>query len=268
MSNCDSELEDLMWGGKNETQINISFKPVEETRKDICYCTKEGTIMELSAKDAMFICPKCSSTVKTDVYQAEDQSFNKIKYDNKALRVFNTYWLPIIGKEDWNTNKMEPGDLAKLDEYLNLKNFRSKNARSMLTCSELRQFIKDLRLPNALNTHVTKLLIYFGVTPPYEPTTRESDIIFKWYLEAINTYESIKLNLNQIIPGLEERSNNIARTYYIYKIIEAVWPNDDKMKTVLKFIHLQHTDTIYSNDLIWEKICEKINLKYIPTLRY
>jgi hypothetical protein len=103
---------------------------------------------------------------------------------------------------------------------------------------------------------------------PYQPTSNETEIIFQLYLKSINVYELIKDRLNEIIPGEKTRDNNITRTYYIYKIIEAVWDNNSPMQTILPFIHLQQSKTIQTHDLIWEFICKKINLKYRPTERF
>jgi len=253
----------------NEKDFTFASIKDEASRIDICLCTGKETLMELCINDSRFVCPKCNSISKIENYSYIDQSNIKIKADSKALRVFNIYWLPIIAAEEWSVeNDMSSKDLEEIIDELNFKNYSTTIAKKTLTCGIIRSIIKTRKLPNSLNQHVTKILLYFGVDLPYKPTHQETDIIFRWYLEAVNEYEKIKDSISNFIPGIKSRDNNITRPYYIYKIIDSVWKDNKNMRTLLQFIHLQHSKTVETNDLIWEKICENINLKYYPTERF
>jgi hypothetical protein len=184
------------------------------------------------------------------------------------MRIFNTYWLPIIGCEDWSVDDdMSKADREMISADIEFKNYSTPVAKKTLTCRVIRTSIKNHKLPNSLNQHITKILIYNGVPLPYKPSDKETDIIFRWYLESVNAYDHIKDTIASLIPGSKSRDNNITRPYYIYKIIDAVWREDKNMRSLLQFIHLQHTKTVEANDLIWEKICETIKLPYFPTER-
>jgi hypothetical protein len=233
---------------------------------NICKCTEEGTVMEYSNIDSQLVCPKCQSITKINIQI--NTEYNNNKRDLKTLRTFTNYWNPILGIEDWSVNKIDEKDFNELVEYINLNGYDTPIAKKRLTCITLRSFIKYLKLPNILNQHITKILIHFNVPAPYQPTHEETETVFKWYIDAVNSYTTIKSKIPDLIIGFKERDNNIARQYYIFKIIDSIWRDDVNMRSLLPYIYLQQTKTISDNDLIWKYICEDIGLDYYPTERF
>lgn len=258
-------------GGDDDDEILSFSTEIEKPsgwldRYDVCKCTPEGTIMQVAA-DSKLICPKCNSFILNNIINTDDCQIPNMqnKPDTKALRLFYNYWRPILGTEDWDPKEMPEDDYRRLSELLVLHNYTTVARKLTLRGDTLRKFVKELGLPAALNNHITKLLIHFGMQFPYTPTQEETDIVFRWYIEVIGVYDKIKERISEIIAGAKCRDNNITRPYYIYKIIEAKFPPGHKMHLILPFIHLQHNKTIEKNDLIWEKICADVGIQYIPT---
>ena len=237
-------------------------------RYDVCKCTSEGTLME--SINAKLICPKCHTCIVNDVMTAEDYQLNNMnnKTDLKTLRLFNTYWQPIIGAEEWEFEpNISKDNYKKFMEHLILNNYTTTNRIQMLTHDIIRKYIKDLDLPANLNLHITKILKHLGKPLPYTPPQTEIDEIFKLYVNVIGSYDKLKHKIPEICGAGKNRDNNITRPYYIYKIIEVRFPKTHKMQLLLPFIHLQHSKTLEKNDLIWEQICRDVKIQYIPTCR-
>jgi hypothetical protein len=60
------------------------------------------------------------------------------------------------------------------------------------------------------------------------------------------------------------RINRNYYPYYIYKIADSILPEDDyENRRILYYIYIQSKETVESDDLNWELICN-----YIPELTY
>ena len=148
-------------------------------RIDICNCVENGVQMDFDSRESRYICSLCHSITKSENYSIDDNQLNaktnRIKADSKTLRVFLNYWNPIIGQEDWNIQEnMSLNEYKALIDYLELNNKNTVLIRKTITCDLMRKYIKDLKLPNALNQHITKILNHIGVALPYQPTTEET----------------------------------------------------------------------------------------------
>ena len=81
------------------------------------------------------------------------------------------------------------------------------------------------------------------------------DVLFegeKLFLSVLTTRDCVK--------GLNK--NRIYYPYYIFKIWDLLLED----KSILDFIYLQSPPTLKKNDIEWQLICEKLKLKYSPTV--
>jgi len=228
----------------------------EEKRYDVCHCIPDGTIMENINNE--LICPKCKSIISNNVINMDDNFNVIIKVSQKEEHNFDKYWKPIVGEEeDWYITKLSDDEQARIKDYLNTLGYVD-NYIQKISPERFREILKnDLNMKTEVVTHTTKIMIHYGYKLPYTPTKEDKDIIFRKFYEFMNLYE-------QENATNTERSNNMAKLFYIYKIIQTFFPETHRINLLLPFIKLNQKSTLKNNDLIWKKLCEKNNIIYKP----
>lgn len=247
--------------------MSVSIVP----RIDICNCVIGGVKMQLCTQESKMICPKCSKAISVkgtvvddQQYQAQDGGVGR-NTGGRVYKTFTQYWDPIIGIERWDVSQAQES-VDRLITHLNQNGFITLAARKTLTCDLMYKYIKELGMTDKLSKHITRLLVHFGVTAPHKPDDTETKIVYDRYISVLGVYDRIKDDISKMSGG-KKRANNITRPYYIYKIIETTFDKKHQMRTILPFIHLQHRDTVISNDLTWKTICENLRFTYYPTDR-
>ncbi len=228
----------------------------DKHRYNICHCMPDGTIMTILNNE--LVCPKCKSIISNNVITIEENFIMINKQSQKEERNFDLYWKPIIGQEDnWSIKNISDDELARIQAYLEILNFNGPRIQN-LTAERFRNILKnDLNMKTIIISHSTKLMLYLGYKLPYTPTKEDHDFIFRKFSEFMLAYEQE----NVADP---DRSNNMAKLFYIYRIIQTFYPITHGIQKLLPFIKLNHKSTLKNNDMIWEKLCKKLDVTYKP----
>lgn len=226
---------------------------------DRCDC---GEQMEINPEDSQYICPFCGLTKQVDgVIFRDDQTYaqagSKMRAnDYSAMKHLND-WLPkIFGEERANVPQSV---IDKVRAYM------IRNKLTLDQISNARKMREILRDPDVSETghndHTTQIIRRVGGRAPASPTDAERSIIVAKYKIVISHY-----------PTIAGANSNIKYCpYFVFKIIEIFFADNQRMMGALKYIHLQSSKTIEKNDRIFEQIVEKTDprdgFRVIPTDR-
>ena len=135
---------------------------------------------------------------------------------------------------------------------------RDQKILQLLTVEDIRSMLKELERTD-LNKNVPQIMRRLtGVGPP--PLSEEMcQRVEKLFSKAIEINERKR-------PA--SRSNRNYYPYYIYKILDAVLPPDDKSRGILYYIYMQGQETLDKNDKEWAEICTELSeISYVATSR-
>jgi hypothetical protein len=123
----------------------------------------------------------------------------------------------------------------------------------------MRKILKDPSVKLTCLYDNTPLLVKtFGGEPPPTLSYSERRIVSIKFNKLMELY-------NEIVPC----GNNPYYPYFIYKILERLFPQGHEKRCILDYIHLQSRDTVIKNDNIYKEICKLSNpedeLVYVPT---
>ena len=193
---------------------------------------------------------------KSNIYRGPRLTFNP----NRHYRFWIDHILARESEEELG-DKADPSNqsgeklLARLLSIVH----RDRKILRLLGVEDVRAMLKEVKRTD-LNKNVSLILkILTGVEPPSlsEKLLSKGEKIFS---KAIQTRERVC------------RSGRVNRNYYpfyIYKIFDAILPEDDhENRRVLYYIHLQGEETLSNNDTEWEEICNKLDeIDWKPTDR-
>lgn len=121
----------------------------------------------------------------------------------------------------------------------------------------MRNILKDNAVQiTTLNDHIPLLIKKIGGPTPPELSYDDRRRIEVLFNNVMEQYEKIITRLG----------NKTYYPYFIYKIVQILAIEHPHLKPILKFIHKQSADTLRKNDLNFKKICEQLNLPFIPTV--
>lgn len=255
-----AEQDVIAFNSDSLTDIRQSKAPAyvsETTAVDIDVCC--GAKMVVMYEESKLICISCGkvkdlvSTIFNDAQLfAMDASKSKQSYAPK--RNFSIWMDKILAKGKFD---IPVEDLRKIKNEMKMSGYRP-GAAEQLTIREIRGYLKTVGLTK-YNTHASYLLAVLSGIPP--PCYSQTDItkISKFYdkiLELLSTQSAAKTNTPHC-------------PYFIYRIIQILWPRDKEKLRLLKYICLQHSDTVRFNDEnYWKPICLQLHLKYEPLRDY
>ena len=235
-----------------KTKINDE---VEEINYDFCSC---GEKMTIQSNTSEFLCTKCGiintliGTVFED-YQFYNQEGSRYKHASYEPSRHCKFWIDRIqAKESTNIPEnviLKLEDCIKIDRIQLLHN---------ITIEQFRKYLKDVGL-SKYNDHLPLIKkIITGSVPP-QLDHNELQLLFNYFDKAVKTYNIIK------DPA---KNNNIYYPFLIWKILEIIISNKQKLKKLLNCIHLQGNATLIENDRVWKLICENHKeFIYKPTER-
>jgi len=225
---------------------------------DIC-----GDTMEIDTINSELICYTCAMIKPLMGISFENVQF--YTYDGQKTkngtfnpnRHFYFWWNHILAKEDEDEINLE----LNSDLFDNLLKIiqRDKKILRMLTVIDIRNMLRELKKTD-LNKNIPLILKKItGIGPPSisEEIEMRVENIFTKVIEMCEDIKRIS------------RTNRNYYPYYIYKIIDIIIPEEDfENRRILYYIYIQSKETVESDDLDWEKICESIpELTYRPTDR-
>lgn len=202
---------------------------------------------------ACVVCGKVYFINATAPNNAVDDK-QSIKYD--FLRHYRLWLDKILAINDKYLNKYEK-DIELLEKKI-YSDYPIEQQRNRLNIDTIRAYLKNTNLTK-LNDIVPILLKKITKNEPPKLTSYEYFDLENIFVQVMKVYDTIKT------------PNEINRKYYpyfIYKIIEHYFENNNEKKALLKNIHLQKRKTLVTNDLKWKMICDKLPhlLKYKETI--
>lgn len=241
---------------KNIINLNYDFAKVKQNQ--FTKCTTCNIPMELNIEASQLVCPVCKETGHIiGIALKEEQYF---LCDGKKNR--NSTYEPMRHHDAWlrSIQALEECDIkevvAAIKKCLLRDNIRINNT---LEYETVRKYLKEINRTK-YNKNIPKIMKELtGVAPP-KLTIKESEEEHRLFSRIIKIYDTI-INVNK------EHSHPYC-PYFIYKILEHLFHDNREKIRILKYIHLQSTDTIIKHDHIFEKICaHNVGIKFCKTRR-
>jgi len=239
---------------KITNQYHRTLNIVTKINYTECEC---GSTMEVFSETSDLICNGCGKI--TPMYGTIFENSQFYKQDGQCIGhgcyaplKHCKFWIDCIqAKENITIQK------KYIDQVVNCM-VRDGIKNRMLSCSQLRLYLKELRRTE-FNDHIPFIRkIITGYVPP-QLSISETRRLYNIFNKCVYTFDKAKP------PG---KSNTIYYPYIIYKILEIIIEKGIRKQKILECIHLQSRDTLISNDNIWERICIELpELTYIPTDR-
>lgn len=239
---------------------NIVIKEhIEKVEYEICIIC--NIKMKINNNKSELYCEKCGSILTLKGTFMEDN----MTYEDDYLKNKNSgydpskhcrFWIDRIqAKESTDIPEKIINDIKKC-----LKRDCIKKV-SHITCPMIRQYLRQTNNSD-YNEHITLIRkIISGINPP-QLSEEELQLINIYFNRVIKIFNEIK-PLNKI--------NCPYHPYFIYKILEQILNKKKdrrKKRKILSCIHLQSRETLIENDIIWKKICKKVDIFiYKPTDR-
>lgn len=255
----------------NDAKITLTLKT-----KDVNYCDC-GAKMILHSESSEMHCLLCGCINKLDgtvfeeaqYYNNQGQAVKTKKYDyNKhCIKCVNQ----IQAKEAIN---IPSEDIEKIDKKAVQDYTRVGVLRSMenMKCAQVRQWLKSLKLTK-YNPHaplIRKIITSMhgpAATPP-QLITEEEELILLDFSKALAVFEEVVEDKEILLRiGKKKIKNKPFYQHILLKILCIKMEEDPRLKKLIECIHFQSSATINKNDIIWRRICVKLNYKYEPTDR-
>jgi hypothetical protein len=238
-------------------QIDINIL-VNKLNYEICKC---GNRMVVIPKMSQLKCDNCGKiktlygTVFEDnqFYNQEGQKTKHGTYDpNRHFK----FWMDRIqAKENKTFNK---DHITKIEYVINRDGYSLQD----IDCDTMRRILKETQLTK-YNDHVPLLLKRFTGKSPPQLTYGEMRIFAIKFNKIMSIYQSI------ISKNDEKIGNRPYYPFFIRKIAEQVFKNNNEKLKLLEYIHLQSGDTITRHDVLYKQICDRADpedeLVYNPT---
>lgn len=198
------------------------------------------------------VCDSCGAIITTLIseeltYREEQETSEKIiNYSYKRENHFNE-WLSQFQAQEMTTIPEEVIEQLKGE----LKKIKIKKLED-ITHAKIRQLLKKLRL-NKYYEHVPYITnILNGIKPPNMPQELEETLRIM--------FKDIQKPFDDNCPT--ERKNFLSYSYVLYKMCELLGEDE----YLQYFPLLKSKEKLYSQDVIWRKICMVNRWEYIPTV--
>jgi hypothetical protein len=219
-----------------------------------CECGSEMTVVSSSSE---LICPDCGiskklwGTVFEDVqfFSQEGQKTKTGNYDPVRHCRFHIERIQAVEGVVIPSECLDAVRKCVRRDRLMLKR---------LLCEQVRNYLKETGFTE-FNDHVPKIRkLISHVAPPLLSSTELKQLYAKFNC-AVSAFDQVK-------PA--GKSNTIYYPYIIYKILHDMLTRNRRKTLILECIHLQSRDTLISNDVLWESMCELMpSVTYKPTDR-
>lgn len=246
--------------------VNI---PSNSNNTNYSKCTLCNNNMTIDSNKSELKCNECGvikelvGTVFDDThfYNQEGQKTKSGTFNPN--RHFQFWWSHILAKESEEElgDKKDPTNMYGERVLKQIRDIieRDHKILQLLSVNDIRVILREIERTD-LNKNIPLILKKLtGIGPPNVPDyiTMKVENLFT---KAIEIGEKIKHN---------KRINRNYYPYYIYRIIEAITEESDfELRHILYYIYIQSKETVESDDIDWEKICNELKeIKYKPTDR-
>lgn len=247
--------QDLLNAFSDYDTASVIVRKEEDDNKMCESCKKPYSIEE---KTSEFVCHECGVSIKLYGMVFSDDQF----YYQEGQRTKHGKYDPTKHCKFWVDRILARKNVDLPPKLINCIKSRIKRDNIWLedlTCEEIREFLRDLKM-SKWNDHIPLILKTVTGREIEQLTEHEMRLVFMYFSRAINIYGQIKS---------EDKTNCPYHPFFIYKIIEQILkvPEHDRRRTaILSYIHLQERQTLIDKDLIWKEICKYIpEFEYIPT---
>lgn len=246
---------------------NIKYNQSENIKYEMC--TLCNNLMILDSVNSELVCENCGIVKELFGTAFDDMQFYSQEGQKAKSGTFNPsrhflfWWIHITTREpeeeigDKNDNDNLYGE--KVIEQLKLLAKKCNLLKSTLDVYHIRDMLKKINRTDLNKNTALLLKKVTNIGPPQ--LSRELEIrvenLFTKIIEA-----EVKIRRS-------ERINRHFYSYYIYKILDLLIPEDDlENRKIFYYIYVQSKTTVESDDDDWKKICEIIpELHYKPTDR-
>lgn len=237
---------------ENNKPNNVQkYKFVVENNKDIEIketCPNCHQPLNNLLVDNKLICQNCGfSENKTMFCSPENnESVKKINYPYKRLNHLKEYLNQLQAKEMINI----PEEVKlKIINELKKKKF---NDLKVVKYEDIKTIVKTLKLNKYYDHCVYLTVLITGKQPPILKKQEEKEI-YTMFQNILNVYESL---------DSKKRVNFLNYSYVLHKIFQLT-----NNRTFVKLCPLlKSNDKLIQQDIIWKKICNALDWKYIPSL--
>jgi hypothetical protein len=211
--------------------------------------------MTVIAESSELYCETCCDTVKlygaVFADAAQDIKSKITGYD--TIKHYK-FWIERIQAIENKT--ITSAEYNEIDYIIKSNKLR----RADIDCATMRALIKESQSsPTQFNDHIPLLVKMFGGQPPPILDFDENRLLSIRFNKTMELYDIVN----------PTSGNKPYYPYFIYKILEEMFPLGHKKRSILDYIHLQNRDTVIKNDLHYEKICAladpRDGLVYRPT---
>jgi len=255
----ENQLE--VFSGRITSAINIEISSATEKRNyEVCKC---GSRMSVVPELSELVCqhPMCGKTKKIvgavfrddQFYPQEGQKTKHGGYDELRHYKFWTERLQAL-----ETATFKESEIDKINYVIDRDGY---SRESELNCEIMRDILKDPAVSlTTLNDHAPLLVKICGGKPPPQFNFQENKILEASFVQVMKLYDKIN----------PDGGNKPYYPYFIYKLVEFLFADNNEKLRLLDYIHLQSRETVIKNDLWWEMICAETRdtdyeLIYIPT---
>ena len=229
---------------KHSLESSSSTVTMTADTTDIHLC-KCGAAMTTMPELSQMLCGECGKikqlvgTVFRGEGMTEPQKSKQSNYD--YVRHYKIWCAHLQAPE---SHKFEPGVIDRIKKFIADSGVDVKT----LNCELTRSILKTLKL-TTLNNYVPSIIRDVGGVPPPQLTAEENMLSEYRFKKAMRLYDIVK-------PDAQPTSRNKPYyPYFIYKIWEEMFKDQPRKLEILKYIHLQSSDTVVKNDQIFKKIC-------------
>lgn len=224
-------------------ELNIDL--IDDKKSSNNICKKCGSKMIVLQNMTQLKCDQCSilKTVCGEIMDEQYSDGQKTKHGSYDPNRHFDSWLDKIQAKKQKT--FSERDVERIQHYIKSDDYTEET----LNCKSMRKILKDAKLTK-LNDYVPLLIKTFTNKVPPELTHAERRRFHIRFSKIMKYYRAIKREAN-------EDGNRPYYPYFIYKIAEYEFKDDPIKIKLLDFIHLQSSDTVCKNDLIFEEICER-----------
>ncbi len=261
--NIIDEINNTITALKSKNKKNAPLQRITTiTPADFCIIRKVkydeccGSKMILIADASELYCENCNATSKLcgTVFTESSSQETKAKATGYDTIKHYKFWIERVQAIENKT--ITNAEYDEIDYIIKSNKIR----RSDLNCVIMRGIIKESQsTPTQFNDHIPLLVKLFGGRAPPILNFDENRKLGIRFNKTMELYD-------QVNPT---SGNKPYYPYFIYKIVEEMFPVGHEKRALLDYIHLQNRDTVIKNDLHYKKICALADpwdgLVYRPT---
>lgn len=255
-------------------KLNDIFKNTDilemEMRNEYTICSNCNKTMTTIPSESIIFCDLCGNMFKINGIQFDipANAFSHIpinKYKQHNSKKHSLKWLNYI-----QANDDVPESVIDVLDVIAKKSFSINGElmnMSTLTCKQIREWLKETKMTNYNNSAPSIRKLITGrhgdaIIPP-QLSSDEKELIINDIVNVLTIFPKV-VNDKVLLRKLN-KTRIKKKTYYPFMIMKLFCyrlRHSDKLFGLLQCIHFQSTSTLYQDDLLWEKICEMINVPY------